>query len=231
MEVNCVKGCGGTEWPALIVGGIGIIVALISAVFARRALKEAADATDAAEASLRIAQEQHAEFVKNLTARADFKLWIRPGGNSPETIETVLTRTPLEWLIEVENIGGKAARQVAFVFTAPRSVANLRWVELEGDALLSERGGAHEVASALTASDGSEIPAQAVTKIAAYIGRTTSRYSRVSCEVSLPNVGAEVRLPVRVKVTTDDLPDGVERVAATAEVVVRRVEADPNPVS
>jgi hypothetical protein len=224
QEVECVSGCGGgTEWAALALGIVGIFVAGVSAVFARQAVKEAREATNATEASLKIAQEQHGEFQRSLSARADFELGAILLEAKSGVVETVLPVARLTWSLRVENSGDKPARQVGISFAVPSYVESFEWLDTEGDLVFSERGGAHSVRPDLITSIGEETPAQGINKVVGHIGRL-GRYSRATGTMSLPAVGAEVRLPFRFLAFSDDLREDVDRVEITEEVVVRRVE-------
>jgi len=78
-------------------------------------------------------------------------------------------------------------------------------------------------AEELVASDGSR-------QLAWYLIRSLNRVSRIGAHVafataiiSLPKVGDEQYVPVKLKVWSDDLPDDVEDRVVTKETIVRRV--------
>jgi hypothetical protein len=214
QQVECVSGCGGGSGLPSNAEVIGVVAALASLAVAFYAIKISVG-------SLRIAEEQHEEFLRKLRARADFTVDIRSPGHKG-VIETDAAQVEIQWVIDVTNTGEKPARHVGFAFSAPDFITDLKWVEGEEDSILSQKGGAHVVSTDVVAEDGLEYAAQAVTKIVDYIGRMR-RHSRVSGVLSL-KLGEEVRVPVRLKVMSDDLPDDVEYRETVKEVLVRRRE-------
>jgi hypothetical protein len=228
-QIECIRGCdsSGVAWISWVVGGGGLLIALGSMLLAWKSSKASEAAADAAEESLSIARTQHQAFVKTLRAHANFAVSIYQSGDG--LVESDANRVELQWLIKIENTGDKPAKEVVVIFVAPRAVRGLAWLEDEGDSLLSERGGAHDVRENLVAADGSEDEAQAVVKIARHIGRFT-KYSRVGGIIDLSStVGESIVIPVQVKVGSDDLPEDMRYIQASAELKVKRVAVGLTP--
>jgi hypothetical protein len=215
QRVECVGGCGGSGLPSA-PEVIGVAAGIASLAVAFYALKISLG-------SLKIAEEQHGVFLRNLNAHADFALRIDLPGTDG-VVETTAPRLKLVWGIHVDNVGDKPARYVHVAFGVPFFMSDMQWEEGEKESLSSEKGGPYPVREPLTDASGVTHEAQVVTKRVSYIGRGGG-IAKISAILELPDVGDEQRIPVKLLVSCDDLPEGVEDVVAEDEILVRRLRA------
>jgi hypothetical protein len=230
-QVECVAGCdkgGGVDPLTLILSGIGLVVAVVSAGLAWVAKGASQQSADAAKASLGIAEEQHRVFMTERQAHADFELEISLPHYPTDLVESSDGMIRLVWRLEVTNTGDKAATHVSVHFYAPLEIEELAWVRGESDSLASQQAGPFEREDSyeLRTSDGVDHPTQFLTKIVDRVGRRGSpRFSYVSGYVSMPKVAGEERqIPVELMAFSDDMEKGAPMRRATYEATVRRVE-------
>src|SRR4051794_23141802 len=154
-QVECVSGCGAGDVSAL--GVIGIAVALFSTALAVYAVKLSKQSADSASASLKIANEQHEVFLKEIRGRADFRIAIEVEQRR-EAIETDANQVQVMWKIAATNTGDRAASNVGMRFFAPREMQGLTWAATP---TVSHKWGAKtrtDSAEVLRSADGVEHP-------------------------------------------------------------------------
>lgn len=213
QQVECVRGCGGKgaiSTPEVI----GVVAGLASLGVAFYAIKISLG-------SLRIAEEQHRVFLRDLAAHAELAVKIKSPA-SDGVIEISSPHVEIVWGIHVENEGDKAARHVHVAVGMPMFLREMQWVEGENDSLLSKKAGPYPVRRPFVDTNGFSHEMQVVSKVVDYIGRAGG-FSRVSAVLDLPNVGDERSIPVELLASSDDLPRGVENVTSKDEVLVMRV--------
>jgi len=205
--VRCVEGCGGGDPSTL--GILGFVIALLSLGAAFKAWK-------ISDASLEIANAQHQEFLKQLRARADFKLELHLEGHPGPVVETTADEVTLRWRMTIENSGDKAATDVGVNLLIPADLRNLRSDEKTGTTppTTIER---------LQASDGSDYPAQYLAELVSRFSLRMARITYASATVKTPTTPGQERLvPAVFRVWSPDMPDEVEFRSVKSEVRIRR---------
>jgi hypothetical protein len=226
--VECVSGCdgGGDSTAAIALGALGLVVALVSAILAYRAMKASDESATAAQRSLEISEQQHEEFMREKRARADFEVSLNLVGHPSGLVETDAGRIGLTWALQVTNVGDKPATYVAVNFEAPDSITDLRWASGENDSLMTQKAGPHQRPDRpISTADGRySYPSQFLSKIVDRINlRRSPRFSHVKGYVAVPRmVGEEIVLPVEMAVWSDDMGTEVPMRVARMDVTIRK---------
>lgn len=225
-EVECVNGCGsGGDVSAL--GMIGLAVALISMALAVYAVKLSKQSADSARNSLGIAEEQHAVFLQQRDARAEFELSIYLDRYPPtKVIETTEDEVRLKWNMGIQNVGSKVASRVGVNLLIPSSLTNFHWTDQTGRFVLSNPTQLLQTSEELPAGDGSSEPSQYLVETLDTVDLTTSQVCFASATVESPPPGQERTVPVKFKVWSDDLTPNEQGERARYEILettIRRV--------
>lgn len=143
---------------SLAVAVIGVIVAAIALIVSMRVLK--------------IMRVEHEEFVKQLTARAQFRIIARTLLNQA-TIQThaglpQVANRRVRVEIGLTNIGEKVARLTTVNVLVPRTIDNIRWTDSTG---APHGDPAAEIAETLPDRNGNAVPAARLTHTVEGLGR------------------------------------------------------------
>ncbi|MEZ5078406.1 MAG: hypothetical protein R2725_13300 [Solirubrobacterales bacterium] len=219
-SVRCVEGCGGgTE----TLGIIGLVVALLSLAVAIKAWM-------VSDASLRIARAEHREFEKKLNARADFALDLALDNPEPRdgVVDLTTQKAFLRWKIDINNIGEIAADGVTVEFLFPSDIAvrkaDIGWTMLDGSWMGTGNADDHvplPTSEEVTTDDGESVPAEYLVKDMGRISVTRRPVLFAGIKVERPKRGEEIRVPVSVRIRSDDLPDDVDDRRAFCETILR----------
>jgi hypothetical protein len=218
-QVECINGCGGGDPSAL--GVIGITVALLSTALAVYAVKLSKQSADSAEASLKIAKEQHEVFLREVRARATFDITIEVAQRC-QMIETDANEVQVAWKVVATNTGDREARNVGMRFFAPREMQGLAWAST---ATASHKWGAKtriDSAEVLRSADGVEHPTNSLHHEIDRINKGEALIVFVVGTVADLEVHDQRRLPGRFIIWSEDLADDVELLEGTTEMIVRR---------
>jgi hypothetical protein len=226
-QFECVGGCGqgGNDAMTLIIGVVGLLVALTSAILAWRAMASSKKSAESASASLRIAEEQHKIFMKEQSARAKLELRIDLVGHPDLLVETNVSRIKLVWTLGIRNVGDKAATHVSVQWFAPLGLTELKWDTAPEESLATQRSGPWNLSQSIDDSDGETHPVYFITKIVDWLGiRGAWRYSNASAYLTVPpNAGEELKIPVLLVAASDDLGRDTPQERLESEIVVRRI--------
>jgi hypothetical protein len=226
-KFECIGGCGSVDGNSatLVLGVIGVIVALTSAVLAWRAMASSKKSAETAAASLRIAEEQHRIFMREQDAHAELELRIGIVGHPDLLIETNAARVKLVCTLGIRNVGDRAATHVSVNWYVPQSLTGLKWESTQEETLATQKAGPWTLGQSIEDSDGTSHPVYFITKIVDWLGtRGNWRYSNASAYVQVPaNEGEKLKIPVLLMAASDELNRGTPQEKLQSEIVVRRI--------
>ncbi len=226
-KVECVAGCGSgtSDSVPLIFGVIGLLVALISATLAWRAMIASKKSAEAADASLEIAQEQHAAFMAEHRAHATLELRFGVVDYPDNVVKTSSSRIKLVWTIGIRNVGDKPATHVAVHCIASTETEELKWDSAREDSLGTQKSGPWGSEETITDSEGAPHRVHFLVKIVDRLSiRGSWRWSNASAHVVVPsNVGEELKIPILITAVSDDLARDRPQERLETEIAVRRV--------
>lgn len=232
IRVVC-ENCDGTDWTAITIGLIGVLVGALALVYSARASKIAKDTLDVTREEHELAQAQHdldrQQFEQEQVeqaARADFKLTIGFVDADAESDGGIITTSGSTiWVrlqIGIENVGTRAAGPTKVNVLVPARYGNgtaLRWCNADG-------------------TEGLDLPAAAITaelvgegdaaSPATYLSRRLQSVSRRGADVMFirmavsPPTDGHIELPVRAKAQADELPDDIDEVILDRVLRVRQ---------
>lgn len=184
-----------------VLDTISFVAALVALVISLLSLR-------AAQAQRRMAAKEHAEFMRDLRARAELDVRVR-GLDGPE--DDLLERPPgalrTYGVVEVgiKNTGKRAARDTILNLVAPSWLEELSWAEPDGTARSDARVPVPTPDERLTDGGGQDHSGIYLVEVLPLIGRRPAyvRYARFI----LPHGHGTV--PFCAIAQSDDLPDEV----------------------
>ena len=172
-----------------------------------------------AAGALGIAFREHRVFMRELAARAKFRLIPSiDGADADNTIRTNADSIQVRGVFGLKNDGDKAAGTTVLNVLVSRTAHDLRWCGQQGEDLsdapkagntLEDFGDGHEVAAYWLAWD--------VPRVA----RRPYYVKHFAFWVDVPRAG-EVIVPVRMKAQADELPDDIDEEVETLQVRIVR---------
>lgn len=226
IKVECTN-CGGDEWITYFSLGVAVasvILALVAAYLARKAVKVADDTLKVAHEDAGRSRTEHAEFMRQLQARARFDVTLTPKwpANADGLIEQNATSTRVTVAIGISNEqGDKAAGPTTVNALVPEGmVSDLRWSGPQGEEVSGVSRMILTTPEILTDADGSDYEAQYLFHELPRVTRRTARLLHLTFYVEIPSKG-ERSVPIRVRVESDDLPDDDPEVVRELMIRVR----------
>lgn len=198
---------------ALIVGVFAVIFSAVAAIAAVRALN--------------IASAQHDVFQSQLRARARLEItlglaptlrFLRITGEEL-TLERLPDVAAAEVILQigVTNVGGRVASDAVIATLAPRG-RELQWCDASG--YTREYVPGVPTAETLTTADGTEVPVSWIDTTRRIALRTSLvMFAKISVGAS-----GELDVPLRIRITCDDLEDSVTSVEHDATLRVRAAD-------
>jgi hypothetical protein len=173
--------------------------------------------------ALVISAREHREFMRQLRARARFRLTPRVlGANERGVIETGGSVRHVRVEIGLKNIGDRAASATVINVVAPRRLESLRWCGPKGedvtDPALRQTA---ETAEVLTDVEGRRFEAEYLARELPRVGRKMDYVGWITFAVAVPPEG-ETSVPLRVTAQADELPDDIQEVSERVMVRVVR---------
>jgi hypothetical protein len=205
-----------TSLVGLVVGGIGLVVALAAAREAKRAADSAETSLSLATEGLAMARAEHAAFLAQLQARAKLEISLRiPNADPDGRIVADEERIRVDLVLGLRNVGDKAAHDTLVTFLVPQGHPGLQWrTEAAHPEPTPER--LNPVGDEATGPE-----AQWISRLISRVGRRTVWEVWANFTVRVP-VGGEVIIPTRCKAESDDVAeDEPESVLNTAVRIVR----------
>lgn len=203
---NC-SGNGGTPWLSIAIAAIALVATLIA---------------------LGMNYFQFREFNRSLKARARFRITLSVA-NGVDGVRWTPPNTNTAYVvigIGIKNVGDKAAGETLINALYPAQIREARWSSPDG-------GDAEFKGTPLPAEDGDVVidPTDGTEYQARYLARTISRigtkpHTLVHMKFPVDNMrmNDEVRVPIRVKVQADEIPDDVVEYEETMTVLVKHGE-------
>jgi hypothetical protein len=205
-EVRCVDGCGETL-PIVI----GLVVAAISAVISGFAVFDARRSRRAAEQSLRIAQEQHAVFLEERSARADFTVELSVQHPPPErrALRAASGGQAVRVRLRVTNVGTRAANPLRMNLLYPERCTAERWTGEDGSWITGE------VPVPITADESLQVAGEPIATNQVYrewesLIPDSVMIAFFQVAVPLDEGWPEVEVPFSVRAWADHMPDGID---------------------
>jgi hypothetical protein len=208
VSVEC-SNCGGlgTEfWLSLVA----LLLAAVAGWYAKRSADHASEAVALARDEVEMAREEHNEFLRELRARARFRLslstWPEPDEDGVIREDATVVGVRVE--VVLRNEGDRAAGETVLNVIGPELVwREFRWCGPNGEELPDALPPA-PAPEELTDNDGRVWPARYLKLTLPRVSRRSpyARYARVSVEVPSDGVTS---VPVRVTAQADELPDDV----------------------
>jgi hypothetical protein len=219
--------CGSDEWitiASLLLAAAGLIFAAVATVVAYKAAK-AADATlIVAREEAKRSSTEHAEFMRQLQARARFDVTLTPQWPADENglIEQDASTTRVTVAIGISNErGDKGAGPTTVNALVPEGiVTGLRWSGPQGEEAIGLSKIILTTPEILIDAEGNEYKAQYLFHELPRVTRRTARLLHLTCDVEIPRHG-ERSVPIRVRVESDDLPDEEPEVVCERMIRVR----------
>jgi hypothetical protein len=200
VRVECIN-CGGTDWVAIAsfaVSLIGLVIAVVAAVLAKRA-------ADSADASLVVAQDalaiahdesrrssvEHAEFMRQLQARARFEVTLRAvGADENGVFEASATEMNVRVEIGITNYeGDKAAGATIINVLVPEPTKGFRWSGPRGEELHTVSNVTLLTGETLTDADGKTFTSEFLSRELPRVTRRTAHVGYVSLTLWIPSEG------------------------------------------
>ena len=195
---RCVN-CGGDNSLSLYIAVGAFVVALLS---------------------LYIAGREHREFMRQLRARADFEITLRFLSFADNVLRSDAVQVDVRLEIGLKNTGQKAASETTINVLAPTFAADLRRTGPLGSPVGEWREPVN-TSELLGTSDGSALPAHWLTMLLPRMGRKGGSVCFATFTIDVPEPNAGPRLvPMRVRVSAEELPDEVEDRVAEIELRV-----------
>jgi hypothetical protein len=195
------------EYVAAFGGLAGVALALVAALYAKRSADATDEAVSLARDEVEMTREEHNEFLRQLQARARFRLVPRPIYPQPDkdgVLRSDATTVTMRVEIGLKNHGDRAARETVINVLAPRHLESLRWSGPNGEKL-AEANPAPS-GETLTDADGHVHDAQYLALILPSVTRRSVYVRYFVFDVELPRDGI-TSVPVRVTAEADELPD------------------------
>lgn len=211
--VECVEGCGGESVLAvasIVIAAVSVIATLASLYTNRRMFK--------------MARTEHAAFLAQLNARADFKPTVEVPHHEivDGVLETEADRIGITLQIGIANTGDKSAPNVGVNLLLPAKVRDVEWIADKNRGLplptQDRAAGPLDTPEELIAKDGSRHRAYYLTRIYDTIGTSTHVVGFAKLGVAMPGGPGthEIVVPVKLKVWNDDVPQGrIEQIEFT----------------
>lgn len=205
-----------SEYGEFWVGVAALVAALIGVCFAVRAYLDTRDSLVTAQEGLRIAQKEHDAFMKQLTARADFKLTVEridlPWGKlPPELTGRGASKRILMFRLGVQNSGNRAAGPTILNFIMGPDPEIAYWSTVNG-----KRKEEDDVPQDVTPTPDEELKGSLDGEAPVYLARIIERVSlkgvlifHVVMVVDTHDL-EDSSFEVRFTAQADELPDDVE---------------------
>lgn len=164
-----------------------------------------------AQAQRRMAADEHAEFMRELRARANFEISLRAvDGPEDDLLELPAGafRTYGEIEVGLKNTGERAARRTILNLVAPSWLAELGWVEPDGSPRPDARPAMQTPDERLPDGRGQEHPGIYLTEEFSSIDRRPAYVRRA--RFLLPEDRESI--PFRAVAQSDDLPEELSEV-------------------
>lgn len=155
MTVEC-SNCGGIG-PEFWLSLAALLLAGVAGWYAKRSADSTAEALSLARDEVNMAKTEHAEFLRQLRARARFRLLPRPLYPEPDDDGVIrVDASTVRVLVEfgLKNVGDRAAGETVLNVLAPRSVSNFRWSGPRGEETPPDAKPAADTPEELTDADG-----------------------------------------------------------------------------
>jgi hypothetical protein len=185
---------------------LGNALDAVSVVAALGALVISLLSLRSAQAQRRMAADEHAEFMRELRARASFEISLSTlNGPENDLLELPTGASRTYGLIEVglKNTGDRAARRTILNLVAQSWLAELGWVEPDGSPRADARSAMQTPDAQLRDGHGQEHPGIYLIEEFSSIDRRPAYVRRA--RFLLPE-GVET-IPFRAVAQSDDLPD------------------------
>jgi hypothetical protein len=238
QQVECTN-CGGDDLLAIVslaIAGIGLIVAILAAVLAKRAadsaddsLKIGRDALDVAREEAKRSKVEHDEFRRQMEARARFDVTVRALPPADEDGMFVLDATSVNVHVEIgisNKRGDKAAHTTTVNVLVPENTQNIRWSGPRGEPRPTESSEMLWTSETLTNAGGNVLAVEYLSRQLPRITRRTHYLVHVTLSLPIPDRLTR-SVPIRVRVESDDLPDDQPEVVVDYMLRGRRL----NPVA
>jgi hypothetical protein len=215
------------EYLGALGGLAGVLLALVAAWYAKRSADSADKALALARDEVGMARTEHQEFLRQLQARARFRLTPRPVYPPPDdegVLRTDAGTVTVRVEIGLKNDGERAARETVINAVIPRYVNDFRWSGPSGE-MLRDAGPPSPTTEALTDAEGNGHVGQYLALILPSVTRRSHyvRYFQFSIEVL--HTGRTVSVPLRVTAEADELPD--DEPEASEQLMVRVIQHPP----
>ena len=211
MRVIC-ENCGGTDWTAIALGLLGVVIGVGALIYAAKASRIAARTLNLAEAQHELERRQFDQEQADRAEHAKFNLsacMVTRAGPVAGDVHTVNRERPMIMLrIDLENIGSRGAGVTTVRLLTPVDGLRAMWwcgpnrERLPG---LDHATEAHEVA------EPSDDPRAAMLLSRQLESVPRRRPVVLYAQLLLEDLraGSSVNRPVRVEVLADELPDDV----------------------
>jgi hypothetical protein len=217
--------------PVEYIGALGGLAGLALAAVAAWYAKRSSDATDRAVSLARdeveMARAEHAEFLRQLQARAKFQFTVRPtpepGDDGVIRVDATVACVTVE--IGLRNVGERAAGETLVNAIAPRDLREFRWSGPHGEVRPDDSDPA-ETREELTDDDGRVYPGQYLDKELPRVTRRPYYVTWVTLMVEVPAQGVR-SVPLRFTAEADELPDEEPLVSETLMLRVGKVAPEP----
>jgi hypothetical protein len=208
------------EYVAAFGGLAGVALALVAALYAKRSADSTDQAVQLARDEVQMAREEHNEFLRELRARAKFRLSLRtwPGPDADGVIREDATIVHVRVEIGLKNDGAQVAGETVLNVVAPRPLAGFRWCLPNGGLVPDARPPA-DTPEELTDDEGRPWPGQYLDKTIARVSRRSHYAAFVLVSIDVPRDGVR-SVPLRVTAQADELPDDIDEEVASLMIRV-----------
>jgi hypothetical protein len=198
------------EYVGALGGLAGVVLAVVAAAYAKRSADSADHALSLARDEVGMARTEHPQFLRELRARARFRLSVKmiptPGGDGVIREPATIVRLRLE--VGLKNEGDRAAGETVLNVIAPRGlVGDFRWSGPQGE-LKPGASGPADAPETMTDADGKDWPAHYLALTIPRVTRRSPVAAFATMTVEVPRQGDVRSVPLRVTADADELPEG-----------------------
>ena len=158
--------------------------------------------------------------MKQLRARARFKLTVDSDRFDGDVYETDADSVSMTLRVGLDNVGDKAAGHTVLNVLVPASHSFFAWSAQNGTRKPPDQDQPLPTSEVLKTPDGPELAAMWITKTVARVALRAGLVTWFIVQVPVP-----CELPVRVVAQSDDLPDDQEQVKCDRTFHIRRKTA------
>lgn len=189
-------------------------------MYAKRSADHTREAVGLARDEVQMGREEHNEFLRELRARARFRLSLRtwPEPDEDGVIRQDATAVGVRVEIGLNNDGDRVASETVLNVVAPRRLADFRWSLANGGLVSAARPSA-DTPEELTDDDGRAWPGQYLDKTIPRVSRRSHYADWVLVSVEVPRDGVR-SVPLRVTAQADELPDDIDEEVANLMIRV-----------